>query len=282
MRNRWSLALFAAGLALTAAAQKENSFAPLPQDEGFGVIDTSAPPLAPEEIIRRFTAQESEFQLALSHYTYQRSARVQTIDEDDHVDGEYYQVDDVSFDATGKRTEKTIYAPQNTLQRVTMSPSDLQNIQSSNFFVLTAAQIDHYYLTYVGRQKVDEVDCYVFDVTPKVIEKQHRYFSGRIWVATTGLQIVVTQGRMVSADARKKDLDPPLMTWRQPVDGHYWFTAYARAESILHFSGGRGFMPQNVHVRDTIKYTGYKQFRVAPKNFFEGQDNTPQGKQPEK
>lgn len=274
--------MFAAGLALTAAAQKENSFAPLPQDEGFGVIDTSAPPLAPEEIIRRFTAQESEFQLALSHYTYQRSARVQTIDEDDHVDGEYYQVDDVSFDATGKRTEKTIYAPQNTLQRVTMSPSDLQNIQSSNFFVLTAAQIDHYYLTYVGRQKVDEVDCYVFDVTPKVIEKQHRYFSGRIWVATTGLQIVVTQGRMVSADARKKDLDPPLMTWRQPVDGHYWFTAYARAESILHFSGGRGFMPQNVHVRDTIKYTGYKQFRVAPKNFFEGQDNTPQGKQPEK
>ena len=274
--------MFAAGLALTAAAQKENSFAPLPQDEGFGVMDTSAPPLAPEEIIRRFTAQESEFQLALSHYTYQRSARVQTIDEDDHVDGEYYQVDDVSFDATGKRTEKTIYAPQNTLQRVTMSPSDLQNIQSSNFFVLTAAQIDHYYLTYVGRQKVDEVDCYVFDVTPKVIEKQHRYFSGRIWVATTGLQIVVTQGRMVSADARKKDLDPPLMTWRQPVDGHYWFTAYARAESILHFSGGRGFMPQNVHVRDTIKYTGYKQFRVAPKNFFEGQDNTPQGKQPEK
>ncbi|MFY9853977.1 MAG: hypothetical protein WAK26_08890, partial [Terracidiphilus sp.] len=234
MRNRWSLALLAAGLTLTAAAQMENSFKPMPQDEGFGVMDTSAPPLAPEEIIRRFAAKESKFQQALSRYTYQRSARVQTIDEDDHVDGEYYQVDDVSFDSTGKRAEKTVFAPQNTLQRVMMSPSDLQNIQSSNFFVLTVAQIDHYNLTYAGRQKVDEVDCYVFDVIPKIIEKKHRYFSGRIWVVTAGVQIVVTEGRMVSAVARKKDLDPPLMTWRQPVDGHYWFPAYARAEGVLH------------------------------------------------
>jgi len=163
-----------------------------------------------------------------------------------------------------------------------MSPSDLQNIQSSNFFVLTAAQIGQYNLSYVGRQKVDEMDCYVFDVTPKVLEKKHRYFSGRIWVDAAGLQIVVTQGRMVSGVARKKDLDPPLMTWRQPVDGHYWFPAYARAESTLHFTGGRGFMPQNVHIRDTIKYAGYKQLSATPKNFHEGQDATPQEKQLEK
>ena len=281
MRNRWSLALLAAGLALTAAAQKENNFTPMPQDDGFSVMDTAAPALAPEEIIRSFTAKESEFQQALSHYSWRRSARVQTIDEDDHVDGEYYQVDDVSFDSTGKRVEKTVYAPQNTLQWVTMSPSDLQNIQSSNFFVLTAAQIGHYNLTYVGRQKVDEVDCYVLDVSPKVLEKKPRYFSGRIWVATAGLEIVVTQGRMVSAVARKKDLDPPLMTWRQPVDGHYWFPAYARAEGILHFAGGRGFMPQNAHIRDTIKYTGYKRFNATAKNFYEGQDTIPQEKKPE-
>jgi hypothetical protein len=101
-------------------------------------------------------------------------------------------------------------------------------------------------------------------------------------VATAGLQVVVTQGRMVSGVARKKDLDPPLMTWRQPVDGHYWFPAYARAEGVLHFSGGRGFMPQNVHIRDTIKYTGYKRFSATAKIFDEGQDTTPQEKKPEK
>jgi hypothetical protein len=126
------------------------------------------------------------------------------------------------------------------------------------------------------------VDCYVFGVTPKVIEKKHRDFNGRIWVDAAGMQIVVTNGRMVSGVARKNDLDPPLMTWRQQVDGHYWFPAYARAEGILHFSGGRGFMPQNVHIRDTIKYTGYKRFSAAPKIFREGQDTTPREKKPEK
>ena len=261
MRNRWGFALLAAGLALTAAAQKENRFTPMQQDEGFGVMDTSAPPLAPEEIIRRFTAKESEFQKALNHYTWRRAARVQTIDDDNKVDGEYYQVDDVLFDPTGKRFEKTVYAPQSTLQQVQMSASDLQDIQRGYPFVLTAEVIGQYNVKYVGRQKVDEVDCYVFDVAPKVIEKKQRYLLGRIWVDATDLQIVVTDGRMVPDGTRKnkEDMHPPFMTWRQQVDGHYWFPVYIKGEGVLHFASGRGHMAQDVHIRDIIKYTDYKQ-----------------------
>jgi hypothetical protein len=99
MCNRWILALLlAAGCALAASAQSKNSFTPMPLDSGFGAMDISAPPIAPEEIIRQFAANESEFQKALNHYTYRRAARVQTIDDDNKVDGEYYQVDDVLFD----------------------------------------------------------------------------------------------------------------------------------------------------------------------------------------
>ena len=91
MLNRWSLALLvAAGLALAAAAQSRDSFTPMPLDAGFGRMDISTPPIAPEEIIRQFAAKESEFQKALNHYTYRRVARVQTIDDDNKVDGEYY------------------------------------------------------------------------------------------------------------------------------------------------------------------------------------------------
>jgi hypothetical protein len=263
MQNRWSLALLvAAGLALAATAQSKDSFTAMPLDAGFGPMDISAPAIAPEEIIRRFSARESEFQKALNHYTWRRAARVQTIDDDNNVDGEYYQVDDVLFDPTGKRIEKTIYAPASTLQRVQISPSDLQEIQRDDPFVLTTEEIGQYNIKYVGRQKVDEVDCYVFDVSPKVIEKKQRYLLGRIWVDATGLQIVVTNGRMVHNGTRKHsvDLHPPLMTWRQQVDGHYWFPVYIKAEGILHFSGGSGHMAQNVHIRDTIKYTNYKKF----------------------
>src|ERR1035437_4357223 len=130
MKNRWSLAMLVASvLALAAAAQSKDSFTPMALDAGFGAMDLSVPAIAPEEIIRQFAAKESEFQRALNHYTYRRVARVQTIDDDNKVDGEYYEVDDVIFDPTGNRTEKVVYAPENTLQHVMMSPSDLQDIQ---------------------------------------------------------------------------------------------------------------------------------------------------------
>ena len=88
------------------------------------------------------------------------------------------------------------------------------------------------------------MDCYVFDVSPKIIEKNKRYLDGRIWVDATDLQIVVTNGRMVPDDTRKdsEDLHPPFMTWRQQIDGHYWFPVYTKGEGILHFTGGNGYM----------------------------------------
>jgi hypothetical protein len=278
VRSSWFVAvLVTAGCVLAASAQDKDSFTPMALDAGFGRMDISAPATAPEEIIRQFAAKESEFQKALNHYTYRRVARVQTLDDDNKVDGEYYEVDDVIFDPSGARTEKVVFAPENSLQRVMMSTSDLQDIQHGYPFVLTAEDIGQYDVKYVGRQKVDEVDCYVFDVSPKVIEKKKRYLLGRIWVDTTELQIVVTNGRMVPDDTRKnsEDLHPPFMTWRQQIDGHYWFPVYTKGEGILHFSSGHGVIGYDVHIRDTIKYTDYKQFGTTTKIIYDGQDITP-------
>src|SRR5215469_1164826 len=277
---RWGAVLLAATLCATPAtmqdvlAQDKDSFTPMPMDKGFGPMDLTEPHIAPEEIIKKFAAKESEFQDALNHYTYRRVARVQTLDDDNKVDGEWYQVDDVIFDPSGKRTEKVVFAPGSTLQRVMMTPSDLQDTQRGYPFVLTAEDIGQYDVKYVGRQKVDEVDCYAFDVSPKQIVKGKRYLLGRIWVDTSDLQIVVTNGRMVPDDTRKgnEDLHPPFMTWRQQVDGHYWFPVYTKGEGILHFSGGHGYMTEDVHIRDTIKYTDYKRFGSTSKIIYEGQE----------
>ncbi len=280
MQKRWWLVLTAAGmLALSAGAQEKDTFTPMPLDAGFGKLDITEPSNPPEEIIKKFAAKESEFREALNHYTYRRVARVQTIDDDNKVDGEWYEVDDVTFDPTGRRQEKTVYAPENTLQRVMMSPSDLQDIQKGYPFVLTTEEIAQYNVKYVGKQKVDEVDCFTFDVGPKLIEKNKRYFLGRIWVDATDLQIVVTNGRMVPDDTRKnkEDLHPPFMTWRQQIDGHYWFPVYTKGEGVLHFQGGNYSMSQDVHMRDTIKYTDYKRFGSTIKLIYDGQDITQSG-----
>jgi hypothetical protein len=285
--KRWALfpaaltlaALGVAVLPLTlgspASAQDKDSFTPMPLDAGFGRLDLTPPSTPPEEIIKQFAAKESEFQEALNHYTYRRQARVQTIDDDTKkVDGEWYQVDDVTFTPDGRRTERTVFAPESTLQRVMMSPSDLQDIQHGYPFVLTSQDIQAYNVTYVGKQKVDEVDCYVFDIAPKQILKNKRYFLGRVWVDQSELQIVVTNGRMVPDDTRKgsEDLHPPFMTWRAQVDGHYWFPVYTKGEGILHFAGGHGYLAEDVHMRDVIKYTDYRRFGSTSKIIYDGQE----------
>ena len=267
--------------ASVASAQNKDSFTPMALDSGFGKMDLTPPATPTDQIIKEFAARESEFQQALNHYTYRRTAKVQTIDDDTNKpDGEYYEVDDVMFDSTGARAEKVVFAPQNTLERVMMSPSDLQDIQKGYPFVLTAEVIGEYDVKYVGRQKVDEIDCYVFDVSPKMIEKKKRYLLGRIWVDTTDLQIVVTNGRMVPDDTRKgsEDLHPPFMTWREQVDGHFWFPVYTKGEGVLHFAGGSGYLTQDVHMRDVIKYSDYKRFGSTTKIIYDGQDITNQDK----
>ncbi len=280
MKNRWWLTVAAAGLlTVGAVAQDKDSFTPMPLDAGFGKLDLSEPSTPPEEIIKKFAAKESEFREALNHYTYRRMAKVQTIDDDNKVDGEWYQVDDVTFNTSGARMEKTVFAPASSLERVIMTPSDLQDIQKGYPFVLTTEEIALYNVKYVGKQQVDEVNCLAFDVAPKQIEKNKRYFLGRIWVDATDLQIVVTNGRMVPDDTRKnhEDLHPPFMTWRQQVDGHYWFPVYTKGEGILHFGGGNYAASQDVHIRDTVKYTDYKQFGSTIKIIYDGQDITQTG-----
>ena len=64
------------------------------------------------------------------------------------------------------------------------------------------------------------------------------------------------------------------MTWRQQIDGHYWFPVYTKGEGFLHFTGGYGYMAQDVHIRDTIKYSDYKRFGSTSKVFYGDQEIT--------
>jgi len=250
------------------------SYSPMPLDSGYGPMDITEPPISPDEIIKKFTAKETDFREALNHYTYRRTVRVQTIDDNNKVDGEYYEVDDVIFTPDAKRTEKVVYAPANSLQRISMSPADFQDIQQRLPFVLTTQDAGQYDIKYVGRQKVDQVTCYVFDVAPKVIEKGKRYFQGKIWVDADELQIVITNGKNVPDDLRKghEDLSTPFTTYREQVDGENWFPTYTKGDGVLHFSGGNGYMGEDVHVRQTVKYTDYKQFGSTTTIIFNGQE----------
>jgi hypothetical protein len=254
------------------------------QDEGFGPLDIS--PLSgitAEQIIQRFAAKETEFKHARDRYIYRQTVKIQTITDDGKVDGEMQQISDITFDPTGRRQEHVVFAPQNSLERIQLTPADLSDIQNRLPFVLTTEDIAQYNLTYKGRQKVDDLATYVFDVAPKVLEKNKRYFQGRIWVDQQDMQIVLTSGKNVPDDTRKnhEDLSPPFTTYREQIDGKYWFPTYTKADATLHFKGGSYSLSQDVHIRQTLRYTNYKQFGTSVKIIYDGQDITNQSK-PEK
>jgi hypothetical protein len=247
-----------------------------PTDSGYGPLDKSTPSIPPDQIIQKFAAKESEFRKAMDQYTYTRSVKIETISDDGHPDGAYQQVTDISYDGKGAKLEHVSFAPADTLERIMMSPADMSDIEHRLPFVLTTEDLPLYNITYVGRQKVDDLDTYVFDVGPKKIEKGQRYIQGRIWVDQHDLQIVVVSAKNVPDDLRPghEDLSLPFTTYREQVDGQYWFPVYSKADGILHFSGGKGYMSQDVHVLSIVKYANYKRFGSSIKITFEGQDIT--------
>jgi len=230
------------------------------------------------EIIQKFAAKEKEFKEARDQYTFRQDVRVQTLDGDT-VNGEYREVFDVTYDNSGRHLENVVYAPQNSLIEVSMSPEDLQDIRHLLPFVLTSDEIPEYDILYVGQQQEDELHCYVFDIAPKRIESKKRYFQGRIWVDDRDLQVVKTSGKTVP-DIRKKNnenLFPKFTTWREQVDGRYWFPAYTKADDTLHF---RQAAYSDVHIREIIKYTDYKRFGSKVKVTYNGQE-VPKDQKPE-
>jgi hypothetical protein len=271
-------ALLAAPMMLLSsfALHAQASYTSMPLDQGFGPLDQSQPEMPVQQIITEFTAKEAVFRQALNNYTWQRSVRVETIDDDGKPDGQYYQVVDIAFDDEDRRTERVLDAPANSLTRVMMSPADFSDIEERLPFVLTTEDAPQYDVTYVGKQKIDEIDTWVFDVRPKIIEKKKRYFQGRIWVDQREHQIVVTNGKTVPDDVRPghEDLSMPFVTYRQLVDGKYWFPVYTHGDGVLHFAAGHGYLSQDVHMRETLKYTNYHEFHTSIRVIYQGQDIT--------
>src|SRR5437762_888840 len=243
----------------------------LPAAADEGSLDPARPKGATvEEIIRRFADKEKEFKEARDQYTFRQTVKVQTVDGNT-VTGEYQETFDVLFDDKAKRLENVVYAPQSTLENggISMSPEDVDDIRHRLPFVLTSDEIPEYSILYAGQQQEDELHCYVFDIAPKEIVGKKRYFQGRIWVDDRDFQIVKTFGKTVP-DIRKKkgqeNLFPKFTTWREQIDGKYWFPTYTKADDTLHFSSG------DVQIREIVKYSDYKRYGSNVKITYDGRE----------
>jgi hypothetical protein len=222
-------------------------------------ISSDAPSIPVEQIVQQFAKREAEFKAERDNFTYVQTFVVQTIDDNGRPDGEYRMTSDIIFTTSGQRYENITNAPAPTLERISLSEQDLDDLRNVQPFVLTTGELPKYDVTYVGRERLDELGTYVFDVAPKKLEKNQRYFQGRVWVDDKDLEIVKSDGKAVP-DIRKhgaENVFPRFATYRENIEGHYWFPTYTRSDDTLHFSSG------DVHIRMTVRYSEYRRFRVG-------------------
>lgn len=242
---------------------------------GAGLTLVAAEPAEPseariQEIILKFAAKESEFAKVREGYTWRQTAKLQEFDEDGTPGGKWEQVWDVSFNTNGKRTENVVRAPMATLRLIQMDPGDEQDLRSTQPFVLTAEELPNYIVRYLGRENIDEIGCFVFAVKPKKLEPGKRYFQGQVWVDDRDLQIVKSYGR--GTGVRKRGVDfryPKFETYREQIDGKYWFPTYTIANDMLQFDNG-----QNTRIKQTVRYDDYKQFKAESNIIFENVEST--------
>ena len=284
MRTRvLSLVLLAAAAPTFAPAQETPA---TPSNiAGFGPLTPAQPVgVTVPQIIERMGQREAEFEHARDRYTFRQTVKMDTINDDtNRPDGEFQEVTDITYDNGGHRVEHVVFAPGNTIEKVIITENDINDIKQRLPFILTTAQLPEYNLTYLGQQKVDELQTYVFDVAPKELVKGHRYFQGKVWVDQQDLEIVMVNGLNVPQDMRvgHEDLSPPFTTYYQQIDGKYWFPTYTRAEGVLHFAAQHGALSQDVHMRATVRYTDYKQYHTSVTIQYAGQDlPTDTGAQP--
>jgi hypothetical protein len=229
---------------------------------GESPVDPAAPKnMTPEELIQKFGAEENRVRDARSYYTYTQEVLVQTLNEKTS-DGQWHEVKRVSYDDKGKKVENVIYSEVSTLRDIQISPEDKDDISVFMQWILTSDQLPDYKLTYAGQQHVDDLDTYVFHVEPIKLEKNKRYFQGRIWIDTRDLQMVKLCGKSIPDQIHVKkhqpmDIRPTFVGYRQLIDG-LWFPAYARVDDTLHFQA------QSIHVREIVKFKDYVKGRTAP------------------
>jgi hypothetical protein len=209
--------------------------------------------LTPEQVIQKFSEKETEFFEAWMNYTYTQVAKIRVLSVDNiPVNESLMLVSEVVFNDDGTR-EVHLSDRRGRLKSVTFTPEDEEIIYNLNPFALTVKELPLYNLKFKGKERVDELYCYVFSVTPKSTKGGRLYFDGKIWVDDVDLQIVRTVGKAVPETWENKF--PEFETLRQVVDGKYWFPVWTHADETLRFPN------QDVRIEETITYEGYKEFR---------------------
>ncbi len=213
------------------------------------------PSLPPDQIIRKFVAKEDEFASVRPTFAAKRTIKISEYDHAGTIIGEFLQVSEATRMPDGRVVNKLLEHPQSTLHSFALQPEDVKELERIPQFPINSSQLAKYDLKYIGTEKVDEIDTYIFKVTPKTVDRKSSYLDGIIWVDTQYLEVVKTYGKWVNELGDVKFAQMPFTTfetYRENVGGKYWFPNYERADETVHVKEG------DFSVRLVVKWTDFK------------------------
>src|SRR5262249_49194281 len=191
------------------------------------VPEPAAPPaLPPEEIIKKFAEKEDQYLAVRPSYGFRRTIRIDEFDREGKLAGQFLMVTEAIRGSSGQAVNKVVQKPQSTLHMLTLEPEDVKEFDRMPPFPLTSSQLVKYDLKYMGEEQVDEINCYIFQVKPRGVDRAHAYFDGIAWVDSKYLEVVKTYGKWVNelGDVHVANLPfTTYETYRENVDGKYWF-----------------------------------------------------------
>ncbi|MFQ5695456.1 MAG: hypothetical protein ACE5HB_05660 [Terriglobia bacterium] len=195
----------------------------------------SAPDRPLEEIVQRFAQKESEYAAAHGLYRYRLSVKIQEINSDGGVVGEFEQASEVGFDRSGRRRTRLLQNPHVDLAHLGISRVELEDLSFIPLFILAPKDVSDYDVTFLSREKVDEVDTFLFRLEPERVPRPgERFFEGIVWVDADKLDIVRAHGRLVPprSGGKFESYFQRVEIFREPVDD-YLFPTYVRADDVI-------------------------------------------------
>lgn len=242
------------------SAQEEQTQGPMTAPPKFevkrlpSVPHPDAPPVAEQEIIRRFAANEDVMQKAYDTYNFTETLHVEVLTD---PGGNFAATGEIHTKPDGKRYWGMTAAPVSTLKEApAYTMEQVRPFVNLPLFVLTTAEIGNYNLLYAGHVKLDDLDTYVFQVKPKTLSRTRRFFEGVIWVDDRDFAIVKSYGKFVSDAAEVHGEFPFTMfeTYRENFQEKYWLPTYTTSDQYANWTD-----IGEVHLRLVIRATDFKQ-----------------------
>ena len=211
----------------------------------------------PEEVLARVAQRGRQVAEALRGYTYYAELTLQTVSQADVITGKYFRFSQLSYDGDGNRQEKVFENTSTLPKEAHIGTNAAYNLIRVYQFIITPETLNQYEISFVGREKIDELNTYVFDVKPKLKmpdpeKSSERFLKGRVWIDDQDLQVVKVAGQALPEQSAHRT--PKFETYFQNYD-QYWFPAYTTADDEIRV----GNRLSRVIVK--VRFTSYKKVK---------------------